>query len=203
MYNALYENENTDNFNSKPPIIASIKRSRHSNVSISIVDSFSSLQKVNSRTYVPPAVMPSVAAAQWTPGFKGLDTRPRLHDNLSKKFCLVDSGSAITAVAAGPNDTVNPHLSLVAANGTLIECCGYKEIEIKMGRKSYTIRAAIAKIEETILGWDFIKKYRLSFYWDNFGECYLFDRRAGIKKWLQFVAIPHQSLFFPKRKVRS
>ena len=132
------------------PIIASIKQSRNSNVSIKVVGTLSATPKVKSGSPAVPEIMPSLAAAQWSPGHKGLDTRPRLHDSLTNSFCLVDSGSAITAVAAGPNDVVNPKLSLVAANGTLIECCGYKEISIKMGRKTYSMTAAIAKIEETI-----------------------------------------------------
>ena len=51
-------------------------------------------------------------------------------DGISNAYCLVDTGSAITAVAAGPSDIVNPDLALVAANGTVIDCCGHKKIDI-------------------------------------------------------------------------
>ena len=64
---------------------------------------------------------------------------------------------------------------------------------MQLGRKKYVINAAIANLEETIIGWDFIKKYRLSFYWDENGECYLYDRKAQVKKHLEFISVPHQS----------
>ena len=99
-----------------------------------------------------PQNLPAVIAANWPDGQLGLDTRPRFLEGISKKFCLVDSGSAITAVAAGPDDSVIPSLSLIAANGSKIECCGYKEINIRINRKTYKMVAAIAKIEDTIIG---------------------------------------------------
>ena len=52
--------------------------------------------------------------------------------------------------------------------------------------------AAIAKIEENILGWDFIKKYKLNFIWEK-DECFLYDKKAKIKKQLDFVSFPHLS----------
>ena len=123
----------------------------------------------------------------------GVDARPRFFDPKSGHFCLVDSGSAVTAIEPGPDDVVRPDLALVAANGTIIECYGHKTIEIKMGRKTYYMKAAIANIEGIILGWDFIKKYKLSFWWDRWGECHLYDRQADIKKLLEFIKIPYQS----------
>ena len=134
-----------------------------------------------------------MAAAEWPEGQDGLDSRPRFIDPKSGKSCLVDSGSAITAIEAGPDDVPQPNLALIAANGTLIECCGYKTITIQLGRKQYEIKAAIARIQGMILGWDFIKKYRMSFWWDKWGECYLFDKKANIKKHLHFVNVPHKS----------
>ena len=140
-----------------------------------------------------PEILPSVAASEWPDGHQGFDTRPRFLDPLSGNHCLIDSGSAITAIAAGPDDKVRPDLALVAANGTLIECCGYKKVTFQIGRKQYEITAAIAKIKDTIIGWDFIKKFRLSFWWSNWGDCYLYDRKAKIKKLLEYVTLPHQS----------
>ena len=138
-------------------------------------------------------VLSAVAASQWPQGQKGYDTRPRFFDPLSQKFCLVDTGSAICAVAAGPEDVPNPDLALVAANGTLIECCGYKEMEVQIGRKRYKFKAAIAKVQDTIIGWDFFRKYKLSFWWSDLGDCYLHDRQAKVKKVLEYITIPHQS----------
>ena len=46
----------------------------------------------------------SIAASQWPEGQKGFDTRPRFWDPLTGTHCLVDTGSAICAVPAGPDD---------------------------------------------------------------------------------------------------
>ena len=139
-----------------------------------------------------PQNLPAVIAANCPDGQLGLDTRPRFLEGISKKFCLVDSGSAIIAVAAGPDDSVIPSLSLIAANGSKIECCGYKEINIRINRKTYKMVAAIAKIEDTIIGWDFIKKFKLNFEWQG-EDCYLHDRKANVRKRLEYITLPHQS----------
>ena len=120
--------------------IASIKQSHSSNKEIE-------------KTEVE--IIPSLAASCWPEGFKGLDARPRFLEGLTKQYCLVDSGSAITAVAPLPGDTVKPELALIAANGTRIECYGYRQIDIQINRKKYSIRAAIAKVEETIKIYNF------------------------------------------------
>ena len=135
----------------------------------------------------------SIAASQWPEGQKGFDTRPRFWDPLTGTHCLVDTGSAICAVPAGPDDVPDPALALMAANGTVIECCGYKKVKVQIGRKQYELQAAIAKIKDTIIGWDFFRNYKLSFWWSKFGDCYLHDKKANIKKLLEYVAIPHQS----------
>ena len=148
MLTSLYENEKiqatfVETNESEVPIIAAVKQSL-SNGNIFTVKDAS----------IDSGVVPSIAAASSPDGERGVDTRPRFLDPLSGHHCLVDSGSAITAVEAGPNDVVRPELALIAANGTLIECYGYKNIDIQMGRKKYSIRAAIAKIKGTIIGWD-------------------------------------------------
>ena len=106
----------------------------------------------------PPEPISAVLAANWQPGHEGLDVRPRLKGALPEDPCLVDTGSAITAIKAGPEDVVDPKFALLAANGSLIECCGYKEVSFKIERKNYKMMATIAKIEANIIGWDFIKK---------------------------------------------
>ena len=64
------------------------------------------------QTQAEPEIIPSISAANWPDNHKGLDARPRFIDGVSKEFCLVDSGSAITAVAPLPDDQVRPELAL-------------------------------------------------------------------------------------------
>ena len=140
----------------------------------------------------PLSPMSSRLASTWTPGYKGLDCRPRLLGALDQADCLVDTGSAVTAVIAGPEDVVDPNLALLAANGSLIECCGYKEVAFKINRKTYKMWVTVAKIQDNIIGWDFIKKFKMNFVWE--GEtCYFYDKKAKIKKSLDFVSFKHNS----------
>ena len=143
MYSSLYENQEIqarfiETNESEIPIIAAVKQSQP-NGNISKVKDESKDSGVE--------IIPSIAAASHAEGYQGTDTRPRFLNPLTGHHCLVDSGSAITAIEAGPDDVVRPELALVAANGTLIECYGYKVIDIQIGRKSYAIKAAIAKIK--------------------------------------------------------
>ena len=125
IYNSLYEGQEihqpfyTKTY-SEVPIIASIKPSH--------IDSngFIFTKKVKGDKIVPE-VVPALDASEWPDGFKGLDVRPRFFDPISQEYCLVDTGAVVTVVAPGPNDIVRPDLALKAANGSLIECYGYKK----------------------------------------------------------------------------
>ena len=76
-------------------------------------------------------------------------------------------------------DTIDPSINLESVGGDKIPCYGKKEITVKINRKSYNITAVKAKVKETILGWDFIKKHRLDFVWSEFGDVYLKDKING------------------------
>ena len=52
--------------------------------------------------------------------------------------------------------------------------------------------ATVAKIEDTIIGWDFIKRFKLNFEWEG-EECFLHDRKSKVKKRLEYITLPHQT----------
>ena len=165
MLDNYYQNEKIQvPFNHYKPQVSSIKRSH-------FISSQANL--------APPEPISSVLAASWQPGHEGLDVRPRLKGALPGDPCLVDTGSAITAIKAGPDDKVDPKLALLAANGSLIECCGYKEVSFKLVRKTYKMMATVAKIDDNIIGWDFIKKFKMNFIWEG-EECFFYDKKAKI-----------------------
>ena len=68
-----------------------------------------------------------------------MDARPYLHDVLSDRHLLLDSGSQVTAYPPDPGDKPDPHMKLRAVNGSRLNCYGYKDVEIKIGRKKYDI----------------------------------------------------------------
>ena len=118
----------------QPPVISSIKRSQFQAQAQSEFQE--KLQKAQVK--LPQKVsdsISSVVAAAWPDGHLGLDSRPRVFDGILKSLLLLDTGSAVTAIAAGPDDVPNPRLALRAANGSVVECCGYKQISVRIGRK--------------------------------------------------------------------
>ena len=141
-----------------------------------------------------PEEISAAQAIKWTPNFKGLDMRPRVFDKITKTHILVDSGSAITAVPAGPDDVVNPAMHLRTVSGQRIDCCGKKTISVQFGRKRYHIEAVVAKINSTILGWDFICKYKFDWVWDQWGNIHLLDKKSDIRALLQHIVVPHNSV---------
>ena len=54
--------------------------------------------------------------------------------------------------------------------------------------------ATIADVNQDIIGWDFIAKYRLNFEWTNFGDIELFDKRAGIRIPVRHITVPSSAL---------
>ena len=100
---------------------------------------------------------------------------------------MIDTGSMVSVVAPKPDDVVNPQIRLESADGSLMDCYGKRQYTIRLGRKEYHIEAAISKTTDTILGMDFIMKYRFDFRWNEFGDLYLWDPKAQIKSLCQFV----------------
>ena len=93
--------------------------------------------------YVPPPSPPkpeflSAAEVASMPEDKeGVDYRPHLIDKVSGLVWLCDSGSAVTALPPDPGDTPVPGMFLKAVNGARIKCYGFKQIEVKIGRKPF------------------------------------------------------------------
>ena len=83
-----------------PPVISSVRWSHSQSNALFH-------EKLESAKNEIPEILPPLVAAAWPAGHK-VDIRPRVTDKISKQKCLVDSGSAITAIAAGPDDIVNP-----------------------------------------------------------------------------------------------
>ena len=169
------------------PRISSIKRSPSEIGNQNFIEKLEKLQRS-----VCQEKIPSKIAASWTEGHLGKDVRPRFLEGLSKKFCLVDSGSAITAVAAGPHDKPDPKLFLQAVNGSKIPCYGYKDISVRIGRKTYNFKAIKANVQATILGWDFIRHFKLDLVWNDFGDITIYDKKAKTSSLLSFKSIPSQ-----------
>ena len=90
-----------------------------------------------------------------------LDIRPYLFDGNSKRHILLDSGSQVCAWPPDPGDVVDPAMSLKAVNGSKLKCYGYKEVQVRINRKTYDIKAIKTDVANPILGWNFTRKHKL------------------------------------------
>ena len=108
---------------------------------VASVEIESEKEKEKSENLKPPDELPAYKAIHWRKGHKGVDLRPHLFDPDANQFLLCDSGSQVTAYPPEPGDKVVPGQYLKAVNGSKIECFGYKDIVVKIGRKEYKYRA--------------------------------------------------------------
>ena len=115
------------------------------------------------------------------------DIRPRVYDSISKDYLLVDTGSMCSVTKPASNATVRPDLLLESVDGTNIPCFGTKPLSLRLGRKEYHIDTVVSNTTDNILGMDFINKYGFEFRRGEFGDLYLYDPKANISIWCQFV----------------
>ena len=89
------------------------------------------------------------------------DIRPRLFDKGSKVHRLIDTGSMISTTSRKPEDSVNPNLVLQAVNNSPMKTYGFRIIDVKIGRKTYQVKAVIVDLNQEIPGMDFLDQYKL------------------------------------------
>ena len=70
-------------------------------------------------------------------------------------------------------------------NKTKIPTYGTRVRQVKLGRKSYSHVFILADIEVPIMGWDFIKRFKLDISWSQWGDPIILDRVAGISSVLK------------------
>ena len=136
----------------------------------------------------------SVEKQEYCPAFEAFekgdkDMRPHLYEVTMDQFLLIDSGAQVSAVPPDPEDTIDPSMSLRAVNGDRINCYGTKTLDIKIGRKTYQIEVIKSDVKSPILGWNFIRKHRLSFEWNAWGDICLVDKKADIRAVMHYK--PH------------
>ena len=143
-------------------------------------------------TILPGQEIPAVEAANFVQGSRGgIDCRPQIFDGVTKTWKLCDTGSMLTVVKKSSEDVVDKSRVLQAVNGSTIKVYGQKEIEIRIGRKTYPILATIADVQQDIIGWDFIARHKLDLLWSDSGlDYFIYDKKAKIKRALKFIALP-------------
>ena len=130
---------------------------------------------------------PDLQSVQASP----VDMRPHLYDKISGQYLLLDSGAQISACPPDPGDSEDPSMTLRAANGSKMKCYGTKRLSVRINRKEYSIQAIKTDVKTPILGWNFVKKHRLGFEWNDWGDICLVDKKAKISATLKYRALPH------------
>ena len=107
---------------------------------------------------------------------KDSDIRPRIMDITSGKSMLIDSGAMITVVPRKlyPSSSLDNALTLEAVDGSKIKTFGKVDISLNFSGKAYRHKAIVANIDDSILGWDFMRAKQLNFEWHD-NVCYLVD----------------------------
>ena len=119
-------------------------------------------------------VIPAAQAVGWINGQGSCDIRPRFVDKSTGIARLLDTGSQVSTTVRCPNDKKDKVSRLIAVNGTKIDTFGVREIEFKMGRKLYKVKAIVCDVGQDILGMDFVNDYKLGLEWDDFNQTELF-----------------------------
>ena len=125
---------------------------------------------------------------------QGFDIRPKIFDNLTKSWVLLDSGSCVSCHPPGPNDKIDPSLKLKAVNGAQIDTYGTKQMSLRINRKTYSIQAVVAAVPAPIFGWDIFQKYKLTLDWNDAGESILVDKKAQISTVLKHETVEKDSV---------
>ena len=83
-----------------------------------------------------------------------------LHDSLSNRRFLVDSGASISVFPAPPSTTVSG-VKLLTADGSTVSCSGSRIIPLKFGSSSFQWLFQLAPVAVPILGADFLLHHQL------------------------------------------
>ena len=124
------------------------------------------------------------------------DIRPWLWDPVLKTHILIDTGAAISVIPKTyyPNARLDTRVVLKAVNQQKLTTYGKDTLSIKIGRKNYNHTVIISDVETPIMGFDFIKRFKLDLVWSRWGDYQIFDKRAKIRKNLEFDIVPKGTL---------
>ena len=142
----------------------------------------------------PPEEIAATDAVDWPDGFRGVDCRLKLFDNVTRTWRLLDTGAMVSVCPPSATDKLDKSFVLEAVDGSRIPTYGSKQIQVRLGRKTFKVKFIIADVKESILGWDFISQNKLNWIWDQWGNLFLQDSVSGIKTRLKFVSLPHGTL---------
>ena len=106
-----------------------------------------------------PTIAMELAAAK----FEEHDYRPVL--SVDGQEVLLDTGAMVSVWPKEHDSSPDPNFSLEAVNKTSIRTYGRKKVMIHIGEKPYSKEVILSDVSRPILGWDFMRQYKLSIIW--------------------------------------
>ena len=92
---------------------------------------------------------------------------------------MLDSGAgcSIWPKDKFPDTVMDPNKHLMAVNGSKIPTYSTPLIKIQTTKNNifYWHKVILAPVQEAILGWDWLIKFKLDLNWSNDGKCFLKD----------------------------
>ena len=153
-----------------------------------------SIQNEVDKVFQVGDIVSAIDAVNHVQGSFNVDTRPKIFDNKSKTWVLLDTGSCVSCLPATPEDKVNESVKLRSVNGGTIDTFGTRQMTLRIGRKEYHIEAMVAAVPSPIFGWDIFQKYRLALDWNTWGDLILLDKKAAISTVLRHEAFKANSI---------
>ena len=91
-----------------------------------------------------------------------MDVRPKIFDQNSKRFILVDTGASrsVWPRADFPNKQIDPFKALRAVNNSTINTYGVQNIRVQISKKfNFCHDFILSEISQPVIGWDWLDGY--------------------------------------------
>ena len=89
-----------------------------------------------------------------------------------------------------PQAQMDTSVTLQAVNKTQFSTYGKQDIVVRINSKAYTHSVLVADVEQPILGFDFIWRYKISILWNIKGELEIVDMKSDVRAPLTVHKVP-------------
>ena len=121
-----------------------------------------------------------------------IDIRPKMFDKAAGLWLLIDTGAAVCVWPKKrfPQAQVDTTVKLQALNKSRFQTYGTQDIVFKINNKAYTHSVLIVDVDQPILGFDFIWRYKISIIWNRHGKLDLADMKSDVSAPLTVHKVP-------------
>ena len=98
-----------------------------------------------------------------------------MYDEVEGHWLLVDTGAAICVWPKKkfPQAKLDRTVTLQAENKLRYQTYGTQDIVVRINDKAYSHTVLVVEVEQPILGFDFIWRYKISIIWNKQGQMFV------------------------------